>query len=169
MSSHLMQALHCQWIFCNFTLHDRQWEYLQLNQLRDLLRKLDTLIHTPSDDIPKESRFLLKLDYSTLYSASFERQSYWVLAMKAARQSGRCTSAFSKQKGQHKHSASTHNHQCKPHYDFTHDNKQMRCKLGLQAPNHWCPHPNANSIGNLSNKCLHKPDWHKPGTCIKPV
>ncbi len=158
MASHLMQALHCQWIFRNFTLHDRQWGYLQLNQRRDLLRKLDALIDTPSDDILEESRYLLKLDYSTLYSTSFKRQLYWVLAMKAAHWAGRHTSASSKQKGQRKHSASTHNHQRKPCCDFTHDNKQMRRKLGLQASNHQRPHPGANSIGNLSNKHLRKPD-----------
>jgi hypothetical protein len=158
MSSHLMQALHCQWIFCNFMLHDRQWGYLQLNQRRDLLRKLDTLIDTPSDDIPKESRYLLELDYSTLYSASFKRQSYWALAMEAARQAGQCRSASSKLKGRHKRCASTSNHQRKPCYDFKHDSKQMRHKLSLQAPIHQRPHPDANSIGNMSNKCLRKPD-----------
>jgi hypothetical protein len=151
------------------TLHDRQQGYLQLNQLRDLLRKLDTLINTPSDDTLEESRYLIKLDYSTLHSASFERQLYWVLAMKAAHRAGRRTSASSMQKRQHKLSASTHNHQCKPCYDFTHDDKQMRGKLGLQAPNCLRPHPDANGIGNPSDKCLRKPDLHKPGTCMKPV
>ncbi len=134
MSSHLMQASHCKGIFCNFMLHDRQWGYLQLNQRRDLLCKLYTLIETPSDDIPKETRYLLELGYSTLYSTSFKRQSYWVLAMKTAHRAGRRTSASSKQKGQHKRCASTHNHQCKPCYDFTHDDEQMRRELGLQAP-----------------------------------
>jgi hypothetical protein len=28
MASHLMHALHCQWIFQNFTLHDKQRGYL---------------------------------------------------------------------------------------------------------------------------------------------
>jgi hypothetical protein len=158
MSSHLMQALHCQWIIRNFTLHDRQWGYLRLNQHRDLLRKLDRLIDTPSDDIPEESRYLLEVDYSTLYSTSFERQSYWVLAMKAARWAGCRTSTSPKQKGRHKHSASTHNHQHKPYYDFTHDDELMRRKLGLQAPNRQHPHPDANGIGNPPNKLLRKPD-----------
>jgi hypothetical protein len=158
MSSHLMQASHCQWIFCNFMLHDRQQGYLRLNQRRDLLCKLDTLIDTSSDDIPKESRNLLELDYSTLYSASFERQSYWVLAMKAARQAGRRTSASSEQRGQDKRCTSTHNQQHKPCYDFTYDDEQIRCKLGLQAPNCQRPHPDANGIGNTSNKRLRKPD-----------
>jgi hypothetical protein len=85
MASHLMQASHCQLIFRNFTLHDKQRGYLCLQHCKDLLRELDKLIDTPSDDIPEESRYLLELDYSELYNAPLERQSYWVLAMKAAR------------------------------------------------------------------------------------
>jgi hypothetical protein len=72
MSSHLMQASHCQWIFRNFTLHDKQWGYLRLKHFKDLLRELDKLIDTPSDDIPEESRYLFELDYSKLYNASFK-------------------------------------------------------------------------------------------------
>ena len=40
-------------------------------------------------EIPEGSRYLLELDYSELYNSSFESQSYWVLAMKAARRAGR--------------------------------------------------------------------------------
>jgi hypothetical protein len=67
MASHLMQASHCQWIFRNFTLHDKQRGYLCLQQRKDLLWELDKLINTPLDDIPEESRYLLELDYSKLY------------------------------------------------------------------------------------------------------
>jgi hypothetical protein len=88
MASHLMQASHCQWIFRNFTLYDKQRGYLRLQHCKDLLRDLDKLIDTPSDDIPEESRYLLELDYSELYNAPLEQQSYWVLAMKAARRAG---------------------------------------------------------------------------------
>ena len=34
------------------------------------------------DKLPEESKFLLELDFDTLYNSSFERQSYWVRAMK---------------------------------------------------------------------------------------
>ncbi len=93
MVSHLMQASHCQWIFRNFTLHDKQQGYLRLQHRKDLLRELDKLIDTPSDDIPEESRYLLELDYSELYNAPLERQFYWALAMKAVRQADRQASA----------------------------------------------------------------------------
>ena len=93
MASHLMQASHCQWIFLNFTLHNKQRGYLCLQHCKDLLRELNKLINTPLDDILEESRYLLELDYSELYNAPLEQQSYWVLAMKAACQAGRQASA----------------------------------------------------------------------------
>ena len=89
LASHLMHASHNQWTLQNFTLHDKQRGYLRLQQHKDLLRELDRLIDTPPNEVPKGSRYLLKLNYSDLYNASFERQSYWVLAMKAARRAGR--------------------------------------------------------------------------------
>ena len=68
MASHLMHASHSQWIFCNFTLHDKQRGSLRLQQRKDLLRELDKLIDTPPDEVTEESRYLLKLDYSDLYN-----------------------------------------------------------------------------------------------------
>jgi hypothetical protein len=97
MSSHLMQASNCRWIFRNFTLHDKKRGYLLLKQSTHLLQELNKLIDTPQDNIPEDSRYLLELDSSTLYSASFERQSHWVLAMTAARRAGRRASATTKQ------------------------------------------------------------------------
>jgi hypothetical protein len=88
VSSQLMLISHSQWIFWNFTLHNKQCGYLQLKQHRDLLLKVDSLLDTPPNEIPEVSKYLLELDFLTLYNASFKRQSYWVLAMKAARCAG---------------------------------------------------------------------------------
>ena len=68
MASHLMHASHSQWIFRNFTLHDKQRGSLRLQQRKDLLRELDKLIDTPPDEVTEESRYLLNLDYSDLYN-----------------------------------------------------------------------------------------------------
>jgi hypothetical protein len=118
-ASHLMQALHYQCIFRIFTLHDKQWGYLCLQHCKDLLRELDKLINTPSDDIPEESRYLLELDYSELYNAPLEQQSYWVLAMKAARRAGRQASASARHRSQRKRNTPTDNKTQKARYDFT--------------------------------------------------
>jgi hypothetical protein len=86
--SHLVQLSHSQWIFCNFTLHDKQRGYLCLQQHREVLQDVDRLLDTAPDKLPQNSQYLLELDYSTLHKASFECQLYWVLAMKSARRAG---------------------------------------------------------------------------------
>jgi hypothetical protein len=86
--SHLVQLSHSQWIFCNFTLHDKQRGYLRLQWRKEVLQEVEQLLDTPPDELPQDSQYLLELDYSTLYNALFECQSYWVLAMKAARCAG---------------------------------------------------------------------------------
>jgi hypothetical protein len=82
--THLIQISHSQWIFWNFTLQDKHRGYLRLKQQRDLLREVDSLLNTSLEEVPEGSKYLLELDFLTLYNASFEQQSYWVLAVKAA-------------------------------------------------------------------------------------
>ena len=44
---------------------------------------------TDPGNIPRESRHLVEVDPAKLFNATVERQSYWLLAMKAARKAGR--------------------------------------------------------------------------------
>jgi hypothetical protein len=87
------------------------------------------------DDIPEESRYLLELDYSELYNASFEQQTYWVLAMKAAHRAGRRASALKQHKGRRVRNIPTKIKAQKARYDFTRDDAQMMRELGMQ-PSH---------------------------------
>jgi hypothetical protein len=93
---HLIQLSHSQWIFRNFTLHDKQRGYLSLLKWKTVLKEVDRLLDTAPEDIPAGSQYLLEIDYSTLYNASLERQSYWVLAMKAACRAGEQEATASK-------------------------------------------------------------------------
>ncbi len=79
---HLIQISHLQWIFRNFTLHNKQRGYLSLLKRATVLKKVDWLLDMAPENIPAGSQYLLELDYSALYNASLERQLYWVLAMK---------------------------------------------------------------------------------------
>ena len=162
MASHLMHASHSQWILRNFTLHDKQRGYLRLQQRKDLLRELDKLIDTPPEEIPEGSKYLLELDYSDLYNTTFERQSYWVLAMKAARRAGR------RMKAQHTISRKLRRKRCRnltdrpcrraPCYDFTNEDKRMERELGLLPKHHKRTRTGVSDVTNQSNKRLRKPD-----------
>ncbi len=81
----LLLISHSQWLHHNFTLHNKLRGYLCLQRQKEVLKEVDQLLDTNPDDIPQESQYLRELDFTSLYNSSFERQSYWVLAMKAAR------------------------------------------------------------------------------------
>jgi hypothetical protein len=87
--SHLIRISHSQWVFRNFVLHDKTRGYLRLKERKEVLMEIDKLLEMDPDKLPEDSKFLLELDFETLYNLSFERQSYWVRVMKAARRAGR--------------------------------------------------------------------------------
>jgi hypothetical protein len=118
--THLIHISHSQQILQNFTLHDKQRGYLRLQQCRDLLWEVDSLLDTPPEEVPEESRYLLELDFLTLYNATFEQQSYWVLAMKAARRArGRIAQTVKHQQGPKKHHTAAQHKPSSLKYDFT--------------------------------------------------
>jgi hypothetical protein len=130
--THLIQISHSQWILQKFTLHDRHCGYLRLKQCRDLLREVNSLLETTPEEVPEGSWYLLELDFLVLYNTSFEQQSYWALAMKAARWAGRRIVQTTRCNGHYKKCrAATQRKPSHPKYDFTRDKKQMRHKLGL--------------------------------------
>jgi hypothetical protein len=75
---------HSQWIFRNYTLHNKQRGYLCLCLRSEILRKIHKLLETSPSDVPPESQYLLELDHSSRYNARYKDQAYWVLALKAA-------------------------------------------------------------------------------------
>jgi hypothetical protein len=95
----LLRISHSQWLYCNFTLHDKTRGYLCLQRQKEVLKDIGQLLNTNPDDIPKESQYLMELDFTSLYSASFEKQSHWVLAMKATRRAGCQANHQAKSKG----------------------------------------------------------------------
>jgi len=58
-----------------------------------VLKELDSLIETDPEEIPAECRFLLEFDFDSLYRSSFENQTYWLRAIKAARRAGKLAAA----------------------------------------------------------------------------
>jgi len=91
--SHLLHLSHSQWICRNITLHDKLRGTLFLRKREDVLKELDSLIETDPEELPAERRFLLEFDFDSLYRSSFENQTYWVRAIKAARRAGQLAAA----------------------------------------------------------------------------
>ena len=62
----ILHITHNQWIFRNFTLHDKQKGWLGRKEMSKIMEKVDKLRETDVDDIPESSRFLLEMDYDNL-------------------------------------------------------------------------------------------------------
>ena len=80
----LIHISHSQWLFLNFTLHDRLHGYRNLKDRAEVALRIEILSHTDLDRIPEHSRFLLDIDTERLAKSDFDTQSYWVAAMEAA-------------------------------------------------------------------------------------
>ena len=77
-----------QWIFRDFTLHDKQKGWFGRKQLHDIMVKIDQLRETDINDIPESSRFLLEMDYDNLMKSNIHNKTYWVIATEAAIRAG---------------------------------------------------------------------------------
>jgi hypothetical protein len=148
--SHLIQISHSQWIFRNFTLHDKQRGYLS----ETVLKEVDWLLNTAPENIPAGSQYLLELDYSALFNASLERQSYWVLAMKAARRAGKQDAAASKCRGRSQRKLRAKASTRKPRYDFSREEARLQHKLGISRPSWRCLLTGPAGMNCASNKRL---------------
>jgi hypothetical protein len=157
--SHLLQKMsHSQWIFRNYTLHDKQWGYLRLCLRSDTLREISELLETPPSNITPQSQYLLELDHSSMYNARYEDQAYWVLALKAARCAGRQAAVLQRSRGRSQHNRLATTAKKKTCYDFSKLVGQMGYKLRQQATTRKWPHTTSVSFSIGSNKWLRKPD-----------
>ena len=93
--SQILQILHAQWIFRNVSLHDAVQGYLRVKKRETVLQEVDRLSSVDPILLPEASRYLLEIDFSSLHRGTLEKQSYWLLAMKAAVRAGRRTVARS--------------------------------------------------------------------------
>ena len=91
--SKLLHITHSQWIYRNFTLHDKLCGYLHNKSLEDIKQTIEELADTPPEDIPEGSKFLLEINFGDLTKSHIENQQYWIIALKAAITAGRRSKA----------------------------------------------------------------------------
>ena len=86
---HLLHITHGQWIYRNVSRHHLQHGLLRDLERQTLLREIDKYLSVSPEEVPEESKFLLEIDFRQIRTASTEKQSYWVQAMRAAIHAGR--------------------------------------------------------------------------------
>jgi hypothetical protein len=140
--SRLLHISHGQWVLRNFTLHNQTRGYLRLQERQQVLEEMDPLAEADPANIPQESQFLLEMDFSSLLCSFFERQSYWVMVMKAARRVGRRTVVHQSRRGA-----------LDQRLDLR--IRMTRPKVNTDTARRW-PHPASMEATLASNKCLKK-------------
>jgi hypothetical protein len=91
--SKLLHTTYSQWIYQNFTLHDKLCRYLHKKKIKDIRLTIEELAETPLEEIPKESKFLLEINFGKLTKSHIKSQQYWIIALQAAITAGQCSAA----------------------------------------------------------------------------
>jgi len=82
--SKILHITHSQWIFRNFSLHNKRNGYLHKKKAEEIALELESLAGLAPEDVPTNSRFLLEINFSDLNKSNLESQKYWILAIYAA-------------------------------------------------------------------------------------
>jgi hypothetical protein len=135
LTKKLIDISHSQWLYQNFTLHHYKKGYLQQRTEREIQREVERLMHTSNLDVPKESHYLLEIAAQPSNVSTATHNTYWVLAVKAARQSAKW-SAHQGRRSQRNYHRTTANllkgvhsslqHTCHPTRLSTFDDKETQ-------------------------------------------
>ena len=163
--SRVLHITHSQWIYRNFTLHDRMKGYLRLKDRLLTLADIETLLDTQPHELPKESGFLLEMDLDRLCNSDIEQQKYWVYAMKAARKAGRRMASLGRRAQRYRKRRSLRPRRVR--LGVVDVETQIRTEQGHYIPggevqpdssSRRRPSPAAAELQQGSNKRLRKPD-----------
>ena len=156
--SHILHITHAQWIFRNTTLHDKVRGTLRLRERMDVLHEVERYIDTDPAAIPADSRFLLEIDFDSLFRSSFERQTYWVRAMRAAQRAGRRAALLQSRRGAGARRRADRTRQPRPRIDTSAVEAQLLAELTLRPLPSRRRTASLNDVSNPCNKRLCKPD-----------
>jgi hypothetical protein len=128
-------------------------------RLMRMFQEAHRLFNMAPEDTPQKSQYPLdKLNYSTLYNASYETQAHRGLAMQVAWQAGLRTALRERAQGALQQRRAAKLAAQKIRYNINTFTMQTRHVLGLEAPTRHQPHPTSISADCPSNKMLRKPD-----------
>ncbi len=128
-------------------------------RLMRMFQEAHRLFNMAPEDTPKESQYPLdKLNYSTLYHASYETQVHRGLATQVTWRAGRRTALQERAQDALQQRQAAKLTAQRIRYNFSTFTMQIRHVLGLEAPTRHRPHPNSILAYCPSNKRLCKPD-----------
>ena len=82
----LLEITHGQWIYRNVMVHDRTAGELVSKRKEELRKALEDQLEIGEEGLEEEDKFLLEINLEDLGTSSGEDQTYWLMALEAARE-----------------------------------------------------------------------------------
>ena len=97
----LLEATHGQWLYRCIQVHNRVQGTTATQRKEDLQREIEEQQDQGFDGLLEEDQFLREVNLEDLESTSGERQEYWLVAVRAAREAGLLRGTTHQNNGSH--------------------------------------------------------------------
>jgi hypothetical protein len=87
--THLLEITHGQWLYCNVQVHDRLTGILATQRKEDLQMEIERQRELGTERLLEEDCYLAECNLWDLEETSGMKETYWLLAIKAAREVSR--------------------------------------------------------------------------------
>lgn len=174
----ILQLTHSQWIFRNISLHDKHMDSFAIKWPTRFfnLQLINEFSEVAPEEVPKDSQFLLEINFSEYTKSHLETQTYWTLAMDVAITAKALESARGARAKRIRCRLNTkiasrtklgitaveqqirkdRMHRTTSQSDVIQENDSSQLTLDCFVK--CCPHPASIMAGMKSNKCFSKPD-----------
>ena len=80
----LLQITHGQWLYRNSVVHERMSGGLTRIEQEDILTRIEEQFNQCANDLEDEDRYLLEVDFETLWDQRGSTKKYWLRAIESA-------------------------------------------------------------------------------------
>jgi hypothetical protein len=85
----LLEITHGQWLYRNVVVHDKTTGDLVSRRKEEIRDALEEQLVLGEEELAEEDRFLLEINLDDLDHSTGEEQTYWLLALQAAKEARR--------------------------------------------------------------------------------
>ena len=94
----LLEVVHGQWLYRCVQIHDKTRGTRATTKKEELQREIEAQMEQGWSDLLEEDQYLAEVNLEDLEHSSGEKQQYWLLAIRAAREASRLRGSTSVQR-----------------------------------------------------------------------
>ncbi len=94
----LLEVVHGQWLYRCVQIHDKTRGTLATTKKEELQREIEAQMEQGWSDLLEEDQYLAEVNLEDLEHSSGEKQQYWLLVIRAAREASRLHGSTSVQR-----------------------------------------------------------------------